>query len=314
MEYRRLGRTGLRVSLTSLGTGGPSRMGQSRGATRGDARRLLRRALDLGVNFIDTAASYGESEALLGHALHGVPRGDFVLATKYTPKDRDGAVIDAAAVHASIDRSLARLGLDYIDVMQAHGVEPAQFDAVADIQVPALEEARRAGKIGSIGLTEQAHADPKHETFHRAARDGRFDSVMIGYNLLHQTAERSVFAQAEADDVGLIVMVAVRRALANPQRLREVIVDLKARGLLDADALPDDDPLRWLVHGDVESIPEAAYRYVLEPPAVSTVLTGTGNPAHLEANAAAMARGPLPPADRARLHALFGHLDLGLGN
>ena len=78
--------------------------------------------------------------------------------------------------------------------------------------------------------------------------------------------------------------------------------------------MPDNDPLGWLMHGNIASIPEAAYRYVLEPPAVSTVLTGTANPEHLDANIEAMSRGPLPPADRDRLQALFGHLELGLGN
>ena len=66
MEYRRLGRTGLRVSLTSLGTGGPSKLGQTKGATPTDARMLLRRALDRGINFIDTAPDYGNSEARIG--------------------------------------------------------------------------------------------------------------------------------------------------------------------------------------------------------------------------------------------------------
>ena len=85
MEYRRLGRTDLRVSLASLGTGGPSQMGQHHGAGMDDARRLVRRALDHGINFFDTAASYGDSEIRLGHGLAGIPRDDFVVATKYSP-------------------------------------------------------------------------------------------------------------------------------------------------------------------------------------------------------------------------------------
>ena len=146
------------------------------------------------------------------------------------------------------------------------------------------------------------------------AADGHFDTFMVGYNLLHQTAEQDVLEAAEAADIGLIVMIAVRRALGNPTRLREVIAELKAEGHLAADALPDDNPLGWLVHGDVESVPEAAYRFVLEPSAISTVLTGTANPDHLDANVASMARGPLPPEDRARLRSIFGSLALGLGN
>lgn len=313
MEHRRLGRTSLRVSLASLGTGGPSKMGQNRGATLDDARHLTRRALDHGINFFDTAASYGDSEILLGHGLAGVPRDAFIVATKYSPLV-DNELKSPDDVQASIDRSLERLRLDYIDVLQVHGLMPDRYDEVVERHLPVLVEAQRAGKVGFLGVTEQAHADVHHETFKRLATDGHFDTFMVGYNLLHQTAEQDVLAAAEAADIGLIVMIAVRRALGNPARLREVIAELKADGHLAADALPDDDPLGWLVHGDVESVPEAAYRFVLEPSAISTVLTGTANPDHLDANVAAMARGPLPPEARARLQSIFGGLALGLGN
>lgn len=313
MEYRRLGRTGLRVSLASLGTGGPSKMGQNRGTTPEDARRLTRRALDHGINFFDTAASYGDSEILLGHGLAGVPRDDFIVATKYSPL-ADGELKSAEDVGTSIDQSLERLQLDYVDVIQVHGLMPDRYDAVVERHLPVLLEAQRAGKVGFLGVTEQAHADVHHETFKRMAADGHFDAFMVGYNLLHQTAEQDVLEAAEAADIGLIVMIAVRRALGNPERLREVIAELKTDGHLAADALPDDDPLDWLVHDDVESVPEAAYRFVLEPRAISTVLTGTANPDHLDANVAAMGRGPLPPEDRARLQSIFGGLALGLGN
>ena len=313
MEYRRLGRTDLRVSLASLGTGGPSKMGQDRGATLDDARRLVRRALGHGINFFDTAASYGDSEVLLGHGLAGVPRDDFIVATKYSPA-AEGQLISPEAVQASIDRSLDRLGLDYIDVLQAHGVEPKRYDGIVAEHLPVLLEAQRAGKVRFLGVTEQGHADVRHDMFKRMACDGHFDTVMTGYNLLHQTAEQDVLEAAQAADIGVIVMIAVRRTMANPERLREVIAELKAQGHLAAESLPADDPLGWLVHGDVESVPEAAYRYVLEPSAVSTVLTGTANPDHLDENVAAMARGPLPARDRARLRELFGGLALGLGN
>jgi aryl-alcohol dehydrogenase-like predicted oxidoreductase len=313
MEYRRLGRTGLRVSLASLGTGGPSKMGQNRGTTPDDARRLTRRALDHGINFFDTAASYGDSEILLGHGLAGLSRDDFIVATKYSPL-ADKELKSPEGVQASIDSSLERLGLDYIDVIQVHGLMPDRYDAIIEQHLPVLLEAQRAGKVGFLGVTEQAHDDVHHETFKRMAADGHFDTFMVGYNLLHQTAEQDVLKAAEAADIGLIVMIAVRRALGNPARLREVIAELKAAGHLAPDALPDDDPLGWLVHGDVESVPEAAYRFVLEPSAISTVLTGTANPDHLDANVASMARGPLPPEDRTRLQSIFGGLALGLGN
>ena len=83
MEYRRLGRTGLEVSLVGLGTGGPSQLGQTRGTSRDEVRAFVRRALDLGINYFDTAPVYHDSEALLAHALDGVARDETVVATKY---------------------------------------------------------------------------------------------------------------------------------------------------------------------------------------------------------------------------------------
>ena len=314
MEYRQLGRTGLQVSLTSLGSGGPSLLGQTHGTTPAAARRLVNRALHHGINFFDTAAGYDESELLLGHALANVPRHDFILATKYSPVDTSGDVVTADEVRKSVNRSLDRLGLDHVDVMQVHGLEAQHYKQIVDVHLPVLHEAQAAGKIRYLGVTERFDGDPLHEMFSLMVADGHFDTFMVGYNFLHQTAERSLLQAATLSNIGVIVMVAVRRTMANPRRLRETIADLKTQGLLAFDAVPLDKPLDWLVHGDVASIPEAAYRYVLEPPEVSTVLTGTANPDHLDANVAAMSKGPLPTSDRQRLQALFGHLDLGLGN
>src|SRR5436305_8281368 len=88
MQYRRLGRTGLQVSVIGLGTGGPSMLGQRSGVAQGEAERTVRHALDLGINLIDTAADYQGSEAILGAALAGVPRGSYVLCTKFKAERR----------------------------------------------------------------------------------------------------------------------------------------------------------------------------------------------------------------------------------
>ncbi len=88
MEYRRFGRTGLSVSVMGLGSGGPSQLGQGSGVSEADAAGVVRRALDLGINLIDTAADYRESEAILGRALRGVPRERYILCTKFSPVRR----------------------------------------------------------------------------------------------------------------------------------------------------------------------------------------------------------------------------------
>jgi L-galactose dehydrogenase len=90
------------------------------------------------------------------------------------------------------------------------------------------------------------------------------------------------------------------------------MADWRARGLLAADAETGDDPLGWLVHDGVKSVIDAGYRFAVEHPAVSTVLTGTGSIAHLEANVASLLAPPLPAADAARLRALFGHIAEGV--
>ena len=313
MEYRRLGRTGLEVSLMSQGTGGPSLFGQRRGTTASAARRLVRRALDHGVNLFDTAQIYDESEVLLGQALDGVPRDSYLVATKYRYADDEG-VIAPSDVGRAIDRALGRLRVDVIDVMQVHGLLPEHYDEVVARHLPVLQGEQAAGKIRFIGVSERYTEDPTHATLRRATADGHFDTAMVGYNLLHQGAERHVFPAAQAADIGVIIMIAVRRALSSPERLREVIADLVARGQLSADAVPPDDPLGWLVHGDVTSVVDAAYRFARHPSEVATVLTGTSRPQHLDANVAAILQGPLSARDRQRVRDLFGHLEEALGN
>lgn len=314
MERRRLGRTGLEASIVGLGTGGANVFGQARGASVDEARALVRRALELGVDYFDTAAGYGDSELRLAAALRGVPRADYVLATKYHPRGADGALLTSAEVEASLTRSLARLETEVVDVYQVHALKAADCAAVIERHLPVLVRAREGGRIRAIGVTESFGGDdPGHGALARAMDDGLFDVVMVGYNVLHQTAERTVLPAAARAGIGVVVMAAVRRALATRDRLEALIAELKTAGDIAADAVPDDDPLGWLVHDGNPSVQAACYRYVAEDPAVSVVLTGTFDQTHLEEDVAAVSLGPLPAADRDRLRTVFGHLDAGLG-
>ena len=314
MDTRALGGTGLRVSAVGLGTGGANVFGQARGATPEAARALVRSALDLGIDYFDTAAGYRDSELWLAAALAGVPRSAYHLATKFHPRSADGPLLTPSEVDAAIERSLRRLDTDVIDVYQVHALRMADYDAVVATQIPALVRAREAGRIRAIGVTESfAGDDPRHETLARVLGDGFAEVLMVGYNVLHQNAERDILPRAASAGVGVVVMAAVRRALATRAALESLIAELKAGGQLDPDLLPADDPLGWLVHDGVASVQAACYRYVAGHPAVSTVLTGTFDPAHLAENVAAVAQGPLPDADVARLRTIFGRLDLGLG-
>ncbi len=313
MEYRTLGRTGLRVSVLGIGTGGPSQFGQNTGVPEADVGRMVRRALALGVNFFDTAAGYGESEAILGRALTGVPREDYVLATKVQVA-RDAWTSSPDDVVASVERSLARLRVDVIDIMQFHGVTPEDYARTMEIFLPVMARLQEQGKFRFLGLSETYSQDPGHEMFPMALADDHFDTAMVGYNMISPTAEHRVLPMCLEKNVGVICMVAVRRALSKPDVLAERIAYAKEKGLIARDSVPDDDPLGWLVKGHVASLPAAAYKYVASHPAMGTVLTGTANLEHLEANVRSILGPPLPDEDVVRLRDIFGAVWEPLGN
>ena len=315
VEYRRFGRTGLTVSVAGLGTGGPSNLGQNTGVAEADAIRVVRRALGLGINLIDTAAGYKDSEAILGRALRDVPRDSYVLASKFAANDQErGTLFPLEVLEQSLHESLRRLGVDYLDVFQFHGVQARLYEPVMERFLPEARRWQEQGKFRFLGITENYRSDGTHEMLQRALTDDHFDTMMVGYNLLAPNAEQVVLPQAQLHDVGVMVMFAVRRVLSQPAYLTETIQGLKARGVVDEDAVPDDRPLDWLLRDHVESVPSAAYKFVADHPAISTVLTGTGNVAHLEANVRSLVGPPLPPADRSRLLHIFGRVEESIGN
>jgi L-galactose dehydrogenase len=305
MEYRTLGRTGFRVSLVGLGTGGPSRLGQGSGVAEAEAHRVVRRALEVGVNFIDTAAGYGESEAILGRALRGVSPDACWIATKFSPLDGDRVNSDPSALQRSLDRSLQRLGREAVDLFQLHGVIPGAYREVVDRFYPEMQRAKAAGKVRFLGITERFFADPSHEMLPMALADDLFDTVMLKYGILNQAAARRVLPMAADRNVGVINMASVRVKLTDPAQLAALMAEWIAAGKIPSDALPAHDPLGFLVHGDVDSVVSAGYRFAAAPAAISTVLTGTANIEHLERNVASLLGPPLPEADGARLRGLF---------
>ena len=305
MEYRRLGRTNLRVSLLGLGSGGRSQLGQAHGVEQAGITAIVRRALDMGVNVIDTSPEYGDSEALLGNALAGVPRDSYVMCTKFWPV-RNDAVRSAATFRESFEGSLKRLQTDYVDVMYLHGVPPDWLERVLDELLDPLQQLQREGKVRFLGVTEAFATDHEHLMARTVLPRGIFDVAMIGYNVLSPVPATYVFPLAEAHDVGIVIMCAVRGVLLSPQRIREMVAEWKDEGLLPRDAVPDDEPLGWLLGPWADSVPAAAYKFAADHPAVSTVLTGTGRIAHLEANAEAILGTRLPPAVVQRAIETFG--------
>lgn len=307
MEYRPLGRTGLRVSLLGLGTGGMNRLGQRAGLSTADIVRFVRGALDLGVNVIDTAPSYMESEALLGQALEGVRRDSYVLATKFHPV-HGGQLPPAGELPRSLERSLKRLRTDYVDALLLHSVEPPWYEQIMDRFVAPLQAAKAAGLVRSIGMSDSFERDPEHRAAQRGLAAGVFDVLMVGFNVLSPGAVRTVLPEAGRQNVGVMAICAVRSVISNPELLRKLVAGWKAEGLLPEDAVPDDAPLDWLLGPGVDSLTDAAYKFAAQQPGVSTVMTGTANLEHLEANIRAIEGPPLPSDKVQRVLDTFGPL------
>jgi aryl-alcohol dehydrogenase-like predicted oxidoreductase len=258
--------------------------------------------LDAGVNFIDTAEAYG-TEEVVGRAIKGLDRDAVVLSTKKATW-RDS--LTPKGVRESLEASLKRLGVDYVDVYHLHGVLLQDYEHLCAEIVPTLQDLRQQGKLRFIGVTEQGNADPGHEMLQRAAQDDVWDVMMVMFNILNQSARERVLAKAQEKSVGTLVMFAVRLALSRPERLREVIEELIENGQLDPGEIDVQDPLGFLIGaGGAASVPDAAYRFCRDEPGTDVILVGTGNPEHLRANVASFARPPLPEETVRKLKHIF---------
>lgn len=308
MDYTTLGRTGLRVSVLGLGGGGHSRLGQATGNTQEQSIALVQHALDLGINFIDTAEAYG-TEAIIGQALRGRPRGEVVLSTKKTIR-QDGKLVTAGDVRRSLEDSLSRLRVEYVDIYHLHAVQTGDYDDVREQLVPVLLQLQTEGKVRFLGLTEKFAADTAHRTLERAVPDNNFDVVMVGFNILNQSARERVLARTRRLNIGVLDMFAVRQAFSQMTKLREIIDGLMQTGQVDADMINAESPLGFLVRkGGARSLVDAAYRFCRQEPGVHVVLSGTGSIQHLEENVASILRPPLPESDRQRLMEIFARVD-----
>jgi aryl-alcohol dehydrogenase-like predicted oxidoreductase len=305
MQYTTLGKTGLEVSVAGLGCGGNSRIGLGTGLSEAQSVALVKRALDLGVNLLDTANAY-ETEGVVGKAIRGRARDSVVISTK-------SHATSGPAVIANLENSLRQLGTDHVDVFHLHGLGPASYDkAMAEI-VPGLVKAREQGKVRHIAVSETGPRDPEHTMLARAVEAGVFEVFMLGFSMMHQNARTHLLPRTREKGIGTLCMFAVRNIFSKPDVLKRTFAALAAEGKVPAALAGADNPLGFLVHaGGAQSVVDAAYRFARHQPGIDVVLFGTGNVAHLEANIASILRPPLPAADVAKIHELFGHL-VGVG-
>ena len=290
MEKRTLGRTGLEVSL--LGMGGLYVSGAGTGG-RDEGCRSVHRALELGVNYVDTAPAYRDSEEVLGIALEGVTQ-PYYLATKlggrpepFDPQDKD-------LLHRSVDESLRLLKRDRIDVLLIHEPDrPGQYDWWTDYDrfhgpVCDLLEELKAEKIirftGLGGTT--AYQLPL------IMATGNYDVVLTAFNysLLWREAAIAVFPEARRQNMGLIIGSPLQQG-ALSRRYPEI--ETGAPWL----SPPRQEQFRRL-YGFLDetglSLPEAALRMMAANPDISTVLMGARSVEEVEENVRAVEAGPLP--------------------
>jgi aryl-alcohol dehydrogenase-like predicted oxidoreductase len=286
---RRLGRTDLFVDPVGLGAGP---LGDPRRLDDAAATRLIHAAIDLGVQLIDTAPSYGESERRLGRALATRRRG-VVLSTKvgYGVPGVDDWTFDA--VRLGIDRALDRLATDWIDLVHLHSC-PVAVLLQGDV-IEALEAAVVAGKVRVAAYSGDGAA------LAFALGSGRFGSVQCSINIADQRALGEPMAAAQAAGVGVIA----KRPLASgafAHAARPAAADVATYwDRLQVMALPDDglDPAA------------RSLRFVLAQPGVGAALVGTTSTAHLAAARGWACAGPLPAPTAKRITQAFAREDRG---
>jgi 1-deoxyxylulose-5-phosphate synthase len=208
LDYRRLGRTDLKVSALALGTVelgldyGIAVPGEFGRPTEAEAIRLVHAALEGGINLIDTARAYGESEAVLGRALHD-RRGAVVLATKVRTQRDDGTTPSGEQLRQhmldSLETSLRLLQTEYVDIWQVHNVDAAllaQLELLAEV----FADVRSSGKARAIGGSTYGVAMPV-----AALESDLFDMLQVTYSVLDQRLSEQVLPTATESDIGIVV-------------------------------------------------------------------------------------------------------------
>jgi len=305
MRYRRLGKTGLEIS--EVGFGGWSIGGKDYGPTYDrESLAAIQRALDLGVTFFDTADMYGDgrSERLFGEALAGLG-GRVVVATKGGYDVARGMVKDFSRAHleAAVHASLKRLKVDIIDLYQLHNpaAELLRRGEVFEI----VEDFQRRGLIRHYGVSVG-----DEESARLVLSRGTAATLQLVHNLLRPHIIRAIAPEVERAGVGVIVRTPIEYGiLSGKYRVGahfHATDHRAARWSPEAFAalLKRVESFRFLVRGEIKSLAEAAVRYVLTSPLVSTVIPGIKTPAQIEEFARASDPPYLAGDDLARIASL----------
>ena len=287
MNCRILGRTGLSVSALGLGTVelgldyGIRAPGNYRCVEEADAIRVVRAALDAGINLIDTARAYGESERVVGSALRG-RRDRVVLATKVRTQTEADTVLRGADLRRflleTLETSLQQLATDYVDIWQIHNMDQAVLESIEEVAT-AFDEAKRSGKVRFVGGTIYGDTLP-----FRTLETGVFDMVQVPYSVFDQRLADRFFPQATDGNVGILSRsVLLKGALTDkaehlPDRLDALRIRSREFRRLVEEAKAGLSP------------PQAAVAFALAQPHISAVLVGVRSEAELDENLSALSQ------------------------
>ena len=324
MQYRMLGNTGLRVSEIGFGCGNVGGL-----MVRGSHDQQIssvRRALDLGINYFDTARAYGEgqSETNLGRVLDEI--GEEVILSTKIRLEPDALQDIAAATASEVEQGLARLGRGSVDLIQLHTRlvekrEPGRFAMTPDEVlgpggvIEAFKRLRDQGRVGFFGFTGLGDV----EALHALVDSGEFHSFQAYYNLLNPSAGQAVPEGFSALDYGRVI------DRASAMGMGVVVIRVLAAGVLSA--TPESgggtsrEPLSagsdyerdvarahklaFLKDHGLESLPQAAMRFALMKAEVSTVLVGFSNNAQIDEATACSGAAPLPESAMAALREVW---------
>lgn len=290
MKYRTLGRTGIKVSEIGLG----GLFVSSHGAARDEGCRAARRALELGINYVDTAPGYQDSEEVLGEALEGVTQ-PYVLSTKLGGRPQPFDAQDKKALRRSVETSLKVLKRDTIDILMIHEPDrPGQYDWFTDWDhfngpvCELLDELKAEGVIRFTGLGgTTAHTLP------HIIATGRYDVVLTAFNysMLWQEAIIGVIPEAVKQGMGIVIGSPLQQGA-----LAQVYAEEVEHGArwLSSPRREQYKRLYTLVRELGIPIAELAIRWVITNPDISTVLSGARSVEEIEQNVRAVAAGPLP--------------------
>jgi len=279
VQYRTLGRTGIQVSPYALGT---LMFATTMGNVPADSARIIHKALDAGINVVDTADAYGDSEEVVGKALEG-RRDDVVLATKFgrpigQDPNRQGA--SRRWIVAAVEGSLRRLRTDHIDLYQLHRPDP---DTDIEETLAALTDLIRSGKVRAIGASQTPAADIVEAQWVAERRGlARFHTEQPAYSILSRGVEREILPTVQRHGMGSLVWGPLAQGLLtgrNPGDLRRAGL---ARHLSDARRLGVVEQLQPLAADAGLPMTHLAMAFTIAHPGVTCALLGARTEAHLD--------------------------------